>query len=647
MVAHQDDDILFMNPDLANAITARLPVTTVFLTAGEGYATPSPEPDIPAPNCRPGYKLDREQYSACRNDGARAAYALMLGFPDADAADWRTGALTVNGPNGLRRQVEFSRAERDGRVVNLIFVNLPEWADKHADTKADPADPTSNAASLFHLWQDNSRRVTVVPAGSPVRARQSYDREDLINLLIGLCQRFQPTVVRVQDPRPDLRHGAADRLHDHRDHVSAARLAILAVRRLPATQRVAVITYRGYNIQHSPVNLDAGQQRDKDAQFAAYAQFDQQITNTAGYRGWPQRLYHRYWGGTNWVARTAAGRLQAFAVHSGGLRTWWQDGESGWLGPRDLGDPGGPLAPAVSVTREEDGRLRVFALRLDTFQVVCLTQSRPDGDWPRRWASLGNPHGKSRRARQIGQPVVVAVVDGGFQVFLQNGDGGLSTRTARGWQDLGGGPGVQDGLAAITDARGRIEVFALAVEAGSGVLKRWHQTESGAAFRLDPDFPGLEPAGPPTVALSADGTLDVVYRLAGEHAGKIGHTWQTRTGEWIGKPEILDGHGGIGPIAAASAPHPRHGIAETPSPRITLCATNRYGGVSATRQSAPDLGYLDWTDLGGLVVHQPALAVDPSGRTHLFAVSGDGKLLHRRQIDPGGDAPYTGWTRLG
>ncbi|WHT16139.1 hypothetical protein N8J89_23715 [Crossiella sp. CA-258035] len=198
-------------------------------------------------------------------------------------------------------------------------------------------------------------------------------------------------------------------------------------------------------------------------------------------------------------------------------------------------------------------------------------------------------------------------MDGRLLAFARNDDGGVSTtaQTVPGgdfdrWQDLGGGPGVQDGVSASTDPEGRVEVFAFAVEAGFGVLKRWRRTEPGAALRLDPDFTALEPAGPPTATGG-----HVVYRLADGNASKIGHTWRTRSGAWVS--EVVEGHGGVGPIAAAGN---------------VLYATNR-GGVSAAR-----LGEWAWTDLGGLVVHRPAVVVDPSGRTHALALSADGELTH-------------------
>src|SRR5690606_22073362 len=72
-VAHLDDDLLFMNPDLAANIEAGGCVRVVYLTAsdaGEG------EP----------YMLGRER-------GVRAAYAYMAGQPDL----WKEDAVRVDG----------------------------------------------------------------------------------------------------------------------------------------------------------------------------------------------------------------------------------------------------------------------------------------------------------------------------------------------------------------------------------------------------------------------------------------------------------------------------------------------------------------------------------------------------------------------
>ena len=74
VVAHQDDDFLFMNPDVQNAIWEGLPTVTVYMTAGEAVGT--------APRC-PG-ALCPGAIAADRQHGIRAAYAQMDGLsPDA------------------------------------------------------------------------------------------------------------------------------------------------------------------------------------------------------------------------------------------------------------------------------------------------------------------------------------------------------------------------------------------------------------------------------------------------------------------------------------------------------------------------------------------------------------------------------------
>src|SRR5262245_24302675 len=59
IVAHEDDDLLFTSPDLLAAIQAGRCVRTIFVTAGDAGAA--------------------SWYWSGREDGARAAYAQMIG----------------------------------------------------------------------------------------------------------------------------------------------------------------------------------------------------------------------------------------------------------------------------------------------------------------------------------------------------------------------------------------------------------------------------------------------------------------------------------------------------------------------------------------------------------------------------------------
>ena len=67
IVAHQDDDILFMNPDILNSVVAGNRQVTVYITAGNiGLAD--------ATACPPG----DPQYPIARENGAIAGYLKLL-----------------------------------------------------------------------------------------------------------------------------------------------------------------------------------------------------------------------------------------------------------------------------------------------------------------------------------------------------------------------------------------------------------------------------------------------------------------------------------------------------------------------------------------------------------------------------------------
>src|SRR6476659_8864314 len=69
IVAHQDDDILFMNPDILNSVKDGHRQVTVYITAGNiGLNTGT------------GYSLEREE-------GAIAGYSKLLQLADAIKAD--------------------------------------------------------------------------------------------------------------------------------------------------------------------------------------------------------------------------------------------------------------------------------------------------------------------------------------------------------------------------------------------------------------------------------------------------------------------------------------------------------------------------------------------------------------------------------
>jgi acetyl esterase/lipase len=104
IVAHEDDDLLFQNPDIAEWIAAGLPHRTVFVIAGEFDGLGS---------------VSREEYAAQRQAGERAAYARMPGVSD----DWDRFGVDVDG-----RRIEFATARCRGRG-RTGFLGLPYRGD--------------------------------------------------------------------------------------------------------------------------------------------------------------------------------------------------------------------------------------------------------------------------------------------------------------------------------------------------------------------------------------------------------------------------------------------------------------------------------------------------------------------------------------
>src|SRR5207253_2065746 len=96
VVAHEDDDLLFMNPDLATSIRGGHCVRTVFLTAGDA-GQPS-------------------AYWEAREEGMRAAYAYMAGLSNS----WQQKTLAIAG-----RQLSLSTLDASSKV-SLVFLRLPD-----------------------------------------------------------------------------------------------------------------------------------------------------------------------------------------------------------------------------------------------------------------------------------------------------------------------------------------------------------------------------------------------------------------------------------------------------------------------------------------------------------------------------------------
>ena len=203
VVAHEDDDLIFMSPDLDRSISAGATTVTVYVTAGE---------------FGPGNHADRAR---TRQRGIQNAYAAMAGVEDGDddtQNEWDRAAIAVSGGRLVERY-----SLRAKPCVALVFMNLPD-------------------AGLSSLDENPANVVfTVVPTGGVVSASYGYQRADVVSVLRILLGQHQSTVLRYQDDAPDPRYAS-----DHPDHIAAAGMARDAATGFSGP--LFTVQYRGYGI---------------------------------------------------------------------------------------------------------------------------------------------------------------------------------------------------------------------------------------------------------------------------------------------------------------------------------------------------------------------------------------------------------------
>jgi LmbE family N-acetylglucosaminyl deacetylase len=304
VVAHQDDDLLFMNPDIQRDIRADRCVRTVYLTAGDAGR------DV--------------GYWSAREAGEKTAYATMAGLPN----DWSDETTSVEG-----RDVRRSRLA--GTQVELVFLRLPDGFDGTGSDRY-------LGQSLPKLWDGRLARITAVDQSA------AYSREELIGVVRALLA--PASLVRLQDFRGDSN---AD--NDHHDHHAAAYFAYAAQRLLSTPHETTA--YRGYSISDFPANVTGADLDLKKSTFFGYAAFDDLLDckddvtcAPSVYRPWLERQYP--------VAGPAAdGSVELRAMSTRCLDVRDFDTTNGT--PAQLWDCAG--SPNQRWTFTADGALRGFA----------------------------------------------------------------------------------------------------------------------------------------------------------------------------------------------------------------------------------------------------------------------------------------------
>jgi LmbE family N-acetylglucosaminyl deacetylase len=245
VVAHEDDDLLFMDPATATDVATGRCLTTVYLTAGDDGQSAS--------------------YWHGREDGAMAAYATMAGVQ----GKWTTTRLrTASGQVAVTDTL-------DGTHIRLIFLRLP--------TGSPGGRAVHHHECLSKLHAETIATVDAVD-GTAV-----YTSASLRATLTGFMTQFRPGVIRTLDYVGQYGDG------DHADHHNAAYYAYEAQSSYPVPHLLQ--GFRGYPMTRLPANQPDAVAAQKLATFLAYSAHDSHTCQTAV----ACRQDRRYWP---WMSRT-------------------------------------------------------------------------------------------------------------------------------------------------------------------------------------------------------------------------------------------------------------------------------------------------------------------------------------------------------
>ncbi|MCP2241629.1 PIG-L family deacetylase [Lentzea aerocolonigenes] len=592
IIAHSDDDLLFINPDIQPAILSGCPVRTIVLTADEFNGTDN---------------LTREQLSAELHKGQRNAYAALAGV----ASTWTRTAMVVAG-----KTVEVNTL--DGKpTVQLVYLNLPDGGDDLHE------DATKN------LWTNTSYSTsTIVPTGSPANRVQTYRHADVVNVLVGLLAQFQPTVVRCQDPFPDdVRYAAG--MPDHLDHIHTAKFAQKAVKSYmgPTGRPYALLVrYRCYNTRQAPANVPAALRTPKTNAYNKYKAMDPLSGDVFDVN--LSRCYERWPVSPQWATVDSAGTVHAFVVAGDSLMWWRQPNGGAWVGPTTL--LAGSFAPGVAVAMRGDNRLQLAVLDLDTAAIRTCTQTAAGAQGFGTWTSLGNPNSSSPAY----QTPVFGVSNGSLELYVVNRAGTLGNKWQEGtgfsgWVTVTGGNGkAMSQPSAITAPGGRMHVFA----DGNGKAFHWYQNVGGTTI-----YQALTTEAQSTASIGTALDANRVRIFTRRHSdGSVGTLREmTANGSWETTLANIGGMGGLGPVAAV-----------TSGGRTLAFARNNDYGLSMTRQDSAG-NFVPWQDFGGYVEVAPSAVVDAQGLVRVFALGADMRLRQRVQTAVGPDAPFGDWQAAG
>nr|EIF90424.1 lipoprotein [Streptomyces tsukubensis NRRL18488] len=221
-VAHPDDDVFFLTPEIRHTIRAGCRVDTVYLTAGD---------DGKKNRLKAVEYVDRREY------GVRAAYAEM-----AEASnDWKRADVQADGV----RVRSYLLADKDRDTdVRLTFLDLHDGL---------PQGGSPN--SLLKLFEGNRNSIEPFQGGSG-----SYTESELLATVSALTRLSGAERILTMDhDNASFAFGLGGGV-DHSDHGITARY----LRKVGYALGIPVSSYLGYTMSPLKPNLTAAESAEKD-----------------------------------------------------------------------------------------------------------------------------------------------------------------------------------------------------------------------------------------------------------------------------------------------------------------------------------------------------------------------------------------------
>jgi len=230
IVAHQDDDLLFLSPDLIHDIKSGKCIRTVYLTAGDG-----------------GFDA---LYWQKRERGSQAAYSAMLRTNNSwtqrviKLADGQF--VTVVNPRGNAKVALIFMRLADGNVLGSGF-------------------SSSQFESLKQLESGNISQLHSVDGQSV------FDWPGLNKTLVDIMKIYQPVEIKTHTWT-----NLSSDVVDHSDHGAAGRIAKLAYDQYD-TDGVGLKYYESYSARVLPENVFKDDLAQKTVAFLMYAKLDPSV----------------------------------------------------------------------------------------------------------------------------------------------------------------------------------------------------------------------------------------------------------------------------------------------------------------------------------------------------------------------------------